>query len=59
MSEKFDVPFQSNVVPTILELGSTLQFKCHKGISCFNACCRNADITLTPYDIIRLKQHLP
>ncbi len=58
MSEKFDLPFQSNVVPTMLELGSTIQFKCHKGISCFNACCRNADITLTPYDIIRLKQHL-
>lgn len=58
MSEKFDLPFQSNVVPTMLELGSTIQFKCHKGISCFNACCRNADITLTPYDIVRLKQHL-
>lgn len=58
MSEKFDIPFQSNVVPSMLDLGSTIQFKCHKGISCFNACCRNADITLTPYDIIRLKQHL-
>jgi hypothetical protein len=58
MSEKFDIPFQSNVVPSMLDLGSTLKFKCHKGISCFNACCSNADITLTPYDIIRLKQHL-
>jgi Fe-S-cluster containining protein len=58
MSEKFDIPFQSNVVPNMLDLGSTLKFKCHKGISCFNACCSNADITLTPYDIIRLKQHL-
>ncbi len=58
MSEKFDTPFQSNIVPTILELGSTLKFRCYKGISCFNACCKNADITLTPYDIIRLKQRL-
>ncbi|HCA26336.1 MAG TPA: 50S rRNA methyltransferase, partial [Betaproteobacteria bacterium] len=28
------------------------------GISCFNACCKDIDITLTPYDILRLKQRL-
>ena len=58
MSEKFDIPFESNLVPTMLDLGSKLQFRCHKGISCFNACCKHADVTLTPYDIIRLKDRV-
>ncbi|MCB1863208.1 MAG: YkgJ family cysteine cluster protein, partial [Gammaproteobacteria bacterium] len=58
MSEKFDIPFESNLVPQMLDLGSRLKFRCHKGISCFNACCKRADITLTPYDVIRLKDRL-
>lgn len=58
MSEKLsDIPFQSNMVPEKLELGSRLKFRCHKEISCFNACCKQADVTLTPYDIIRLKDN--
>ena len=58
MSEKFDLPFKSDMVPEMLDLGSKLQFRCHTGISCFNACCRQADVTLTPYDVIRLKDNL-
>lgn len=59
MSEKLsDLPFQSDMVPAKLELGSKLKFRCYKGISCFNACCKRADVTLTPYDIIRLKDNL-
>ncbi|KRT59221.1 hypothetical protein Ga0076813_150217 [endosymbiont of Ridgeia piscesae] len=34
------------------------KFRCYKGISCFNACCKSADIQLTPYDILRLKDNL-
>ncbi len=33
-------------------------FKCHKDISCFNMCCSDVNIFLTPYDIIRLKNRL-
>ena len=58
MSEKFDIPFKSDMVPTLLEPETKIQFRCHKEISCFNACCRHADINLTPYDIIRLKHRL-
>lgn len=58
MSEKFDIPFKSNLVPTILEPNVEIKFSCHKGISCFNECCKHADIQLTPYDIIRLKDNL-
>lgn len=55
---KDNIPFQSPVKPVELDLDSEFQFNCHKGIACFNACCKNIDITLTPYDILRLKQRL-
>jgi Fe-S-cluster containining protein len=56
---KPDVPFpQSPVVPNMVDGDHQIQFSCHKGISCWNACCANIDISLTPYDIIRLKKHL-
>ncbi len=57
-TEKFDLPFDSPVEPLRLEANDTLKFRCHKGVSCWNACCAQANVTLTPYDIIRLKQHL-
>jgi Fe-S-cluster containining protein len=51
-------PFKSPVTPVRLSLDDTIQFQCHKGIACFNQCCQNIDIQLTPYDILRLKQRL-
>ncbi len=51
-----DIPFKSDVMPAVLDPNSEIKFSCHKGISCWNACCKNADITLTPYDMVRLKQ---
>ncbi|NWG31533.1 MAG: YkgJ family cysteine cluster protein [Rhodocyclaceae bacterium] len=57
--DKPDIPFpQSPVMPTMLGAEHEIQFSCHKGIGCWNACCANIDITLTPYDIIRLKKRL-
>lgn len=47
-----------SVVPTKFELDSKFGFSCHKGISCFTRCCRNLELLLTPYDIIRLKKRL-
>jgi len=55
---KFDLPYDSPVEPVRLEANDKLKFRCHKGVSCWNACCSKANVTLTPYDIIRLKQHL-
>ncbi len=49
---------KSPVMPAMFEGDKVIQFQCHKGISCFNACCSNIDITLTPYDILRLKKRL-
>ena len=54
-----DVPFPTSpVAPEMLDGGHAIRFRCHTGIACFNACCRNIDISLTPYDIVRLKQRL-
>jgi hypothetical protein len=48
----------SPVVPNLVEGSYKIQFSCHKGIGCWNACCSNIDISLTPYDVLRLKKRL-
>jgi len=54
-----DIPFpNSPVVPTMMADTHVIQFSCHKGIGCWNACCSNIDISLTPYDVLRLKTRL-
>lgn len=55
---RFDIPFKSPTVPEAMTTDETIQFRCYKGISCFNACCNQADVTLAPYDILRLKRRL-
>lgn len=37
---------------------SEFTFRCHKGVPCFNECCGDVNIFLTPYDIVRLKNKL-
>jgi len=54
----FELPNSSPVEPTRLELDDKIKFRCHKDISCWNQCCSRADVTLAPYDIIRMKNHL-
>ncbi|MFC1563834.1 YkgJ family cysteine cluster protein [candidate division KSB1 bacterium] len=34
------------------------KFACHPGVPCFNKCCQDINIFLTPYDIVRLKNRL-
>jgi len=41
-----------------LSLEDTFVFGCHPGVPCFNNCCRDVNIFLTPYDILRLKNRL-
>jgi Fe-S-cluster containining protein len=48
----------SPVLPMVFDGDHTIQFSCHRGVSCWNACCSNIDISLTPYDILRMKRHL-
>lgn len=37
---------------------SSFRFNCHRNINCFNKCCTDVNIFLTPYDIVRLKNKL-
>ncbi|RMD71107.1 MAG: YkgJ family cysteine cluster protein [Gammaproteobacteria bacterium] len=50
--------FESPIKPIKLGIDDTIQFRCHKDIACFNQCCQSIDITLTPYDMLRLKRRL-
>ncbi len=51
-----NIPYSSPIVPAKLSLDDTIQFRCHQDIACFNRCCQQIDITLLPFDIIRLKK---
>lgn len=51
-----EIPQRSPVQPVKLHAESEIRFDCHRGVPCFNACCKNIDITLMPYDIARLKR---
>jgi Fe-S-cluster containining protein len=53
-----DTDRMANVEPVRLGPDSQFTFKCHPGIECFTQCCRDINIILTPYDIIRLKNKL-
>lgn len=43
---------------TRLKAGDTFAFRCHPQVACFNRCCRNLNLFLYPYDVIRLKNRL-
>ena len=59
MNEEFRDPKPDTPVqPVSLSLDDRFRFRCHKGIACFNKCCENTDILLTPYDLLRLKSRL-
>ena len=36
----------------------TFNFQCHSGLKCFNQCCRNLNLFLYPYDVLRLSRCL-
>ncbi|MFC1629599.1 YkgJ family cysteine cluster protein [Gemmatimonadota bacterium] len=41
-----------------LGLDDSFQFGCHPGVSCFNSCCGDVNIFLSPYDVLRMKKRL-
>ncbi|HEY4997690.1 MAG TPA: YkgJ family cysteine cluster protein [Usitatibacter sp.] len=52
-------PFPASpVVPETFGADREIRFRCRKGIACWNACCSNIDIALTPYDALRLEHRL-
>lgn len=58
----FGMPVEEDLIQPITKEGSLetlpekgFQFSCHRSITCFNVCCRDLYLVLTPYDILRLK----
>ena len=47
---------EQQILPTTAERSFT--FACHPGVPCFTQCCRELDLALTPYDVLRLKNNL-
>ena len=43
---------------TRIKEDDTFSFRCHKDLGCFNKCCRNLNLFLYPYDVVRLKNCL-
>jgi hypothetical protein len=42
---------------TPISLTDSFRFSCSPDVPCFNECCRDLNQFLTPYDILRLKNH--
>lgn len=36
--------------------GDPFSFSCHKDVDCFTHCCRQLELSLTPYDVLRLRR---
>ncbi|MBF0189382.1 MAG: YkgJ family cysteine cluster protein [Magnetococcales bacterium] len=64
-----DMEFEEDVPEIPLEVRDVLNpvrlteedsfpFRCHPDVSCFTECCKNIDIVLTPYDILRIRRRL-
>jgi hypothetical protein len=53
-------PLQEQILEEYTRLGpdGTFTFDCHPGVSCFNCCCADVNVFLSPYDVLRLKQRL-
>ena len=41
-----------------IKRGQPFRFRCHSALACFNQCCRNLNLFLYPYDVIRLRKAL-
>jgi len=53
-----DLKAQDDLLVKKLEDGEVFSFRCHDGLECFTRCCRNLNLFLYPYDVLRLKNRL-
>lgn len=49
---------KGSILAQALEDGEIFSFDCHPGLACFTRCCRNLNLFLYPYDVLRLKNRL-
>jgi uncharacterized protein len=41
----------------LFALDDKFTFSCHRGLACYNTCCRDINIFLTPYDVLRMRRN--
>ena len=60
MSDDPSARLQEKIIEEYPRLGpdDKFEFACHPGVSCFNKCCGDVNIFLSPYDVLRMKQRL-
>jgi Fe-S-cluster containining protein len=60
MSDNPRDQLQEKILDEYQRLGpdDKFRFGCHPGVSCFNKCCGDVNIFLSPYDVLRLKKRL-
>jgi Fe-S-cluster containining protein len=56
--KNLDIDALDKIAGRRLEKNDAFSFQCHPGLSCFNKCCRNLNLFLYPYDVIRLRNRL-
>jgi Fe-S-cluster containining protein len=39
-----------------ISLDGNFKFSCHEELACYNTCCRDVNIFLTPYDVLRMRR---
>ena len=49
-----DITLAGEVLPLASE--TTFRFACHQHVPCFTECCRLLELSLTPYDVLRLRR---
>lgn len=47
-----------HIQPDKLGINDSFSFNCYNELECFNKCCRDINLFLTPYDILRIKRRL-
>lgn len=55
--KQIDIEEMDGLIGRRLGPNDTFSFRCHPDIDCFNRCCRNLNLFLYPYDVIRLKKN--
>jgi uncharacterized protein len=47
---------EKNDEKILFTIDDEFRFSCHSGLACFNTCCRDINIFLTPYDVLRMRR---
>ena len=56
--KSIDIDQMDNLPGRRIADGESFCFACHAGLACFNRCCRNLNLFIYPYDVLRLKNAL-